>query len=392
MFRSLLKDRIREMRFDVTEAAGGLGDLGTFIPITVSLVATCGLDAGAVLFFAGLFNLLTGLLFGLPVPVQPMKAIAAVAIAESLTPGAIAAAGLGTGLILLLLGVTRLVEVVERHVPRAVVRGIQLGIGLKLLIKGLELVRSTPPFALDGWIIAAAAAALVLAAARWERFPSALVLLGAGLALLAASPPPLVGGTVGWAGLPIVVPTAHEWLTGILRGTLPQVPLTLLNSVIAVCALSGELFPGRLIGTRPMAISVGAMNLVGCWFGAMPMCHGAGGLAGQYRFGARTGGSVVMLGAAKMLLALALGSAATAWLAAFPSSILGVLLGFAGAELALPARRSTGRDAFFVVAITAGATIGVNTVVGVLLGLGATALLSWAGRRDAAGSDQPPTP
>ena len=147
------------MRFDLREASGALGDLGTFIPLVVSLIAVCGMDAGTVLVFAGLFNVATGLLFDKPVPVQPMKAIAAVAIAEGLAPGSIAAAGFATGALVLVLGLTGLVGVVDRWVPRSVVRGIQLGVGLKLAIKGVTI-----PLELGWWDVDGLALALVATA------------------------------------------------------------------------------------------------------------------------------------------------------------------------------------------------------------------------------------
>jgi len=366
------------MRFDLGEVGGACGDLGTFIPITASLCAVCGLDIGTVLLFAGLYNVVTGLIFNQPVPVQPMKAIAAVAIAELLTPGEIAAAGLGAGAVVFLLGATGWIETVERWVPRPVVRGIQLGVGLKLLAKGLAMAGATPWLAMDGGITALLAAGLVLACSRWRRFPSALVLFAAGAGLLLVSRPGLMRGISDtWGGLHPILPALDEWRTGLWRGTVPQVPLTLLNSVIAVCALSRDFFPGRGIGARPMAVSVGAMNLIGCWFGAMPVCHGAGGLAGQYRFGGRTGGSVVMLGAAKILVAVTLGGAAAVLLAAYPRSILGVLLAFAGVELALPARDCTARRDFFLAAATAGGVLGLNTAAGFLIGFCA----AWVLRR-----------
>lgn len=376
-----IKGRLAALRFDLGEASGALGDLGTFVPIVSSLVAAQQLKIGPVLLFAGLANILTGLAFNQPIPVQPMKAIAAVALTEALSPGAIAAAGFGAGLIVFLLGVTGAVLWLEKRVPRMVVRGIQLGVGLKLLVKGLLMVGLTQHVGLDSWSTAALAAALVLTTSLQPRFPSALVLFVIGLVLLYWLPagPAATPGLAWGGGLHVVWPSVVEWRDGLLRGTLPQLPLTLLNSVLAVCALSESFFPGRGISGRTMSISVGLMNVISVPFGAMPMCHGAGGLAGQHRFGGRTGGSVIMLGLAKVLLALLLGSTAAALLARYPASILGVLLAFAGAELALPARDATERDDFFVVVITAGGTLGANTLVGVLLGL-LTAALFWLRR------------
>jgi len=375
------------IRFNLVEASGALGDLGTFLPLVISLVAVCHLDLGSVLIFAGLYNILTGILFRQPIPVQPMKAIAAVAIAETLSPGSIAAAGLGAGAIVLVLGITGGVGVIERWVPRPVVRGIQLGVGLKLLIKGVSMILASSGTSIDGWGVAIVAGAFVLLTQRWSRFPAALILFAAGLVLLLVTAPETFRGlTLGWGGPPLVVPTIAEWQTGLLRGTLPQIPLTLLNSVIAVCALSSDLYPGRGIFVRPMAVSVGLMNIVGCWFGAMPMCHGAGGLAGQHRFGARTGGSVIMLGVAKVAIGLGLGASAMVLLDAYPLSILGVLLVFAGTELALPARNCTSRDGFFLATLTAGGCLGFNTALGFAMGIGAAVLLSLVRRRDSDGS------
>ncbi len=365
-----LKAHLNGMRFGLMEASGAMGDLGTFIPITISLVAVAHLDIGTILLFAGLYNVLSGLLFNQPIPVQPMKAIAAVAIAEALSPGAIAAAGLGAGAVVLFLGTTGLLEKVERLIPRAIVRGIQLGVGLKLLMNGILMIGATPALALDGWITAGVAAVFIVAATGRARLPAALILFVAGLlVMLAINPGILCSLSLGWQGLSPSVPSWSDWETGLLLGAVPQIPLTLLNSVIAICALSGELYPDKKIPTRRMAASVGLMNIIGCWFGTMPMCHGAGGLAGQHRFGARSGGSVVMLGAAKMAIGVFLGSSAAVILLAYPTSILGVLLCFAGIELALPARNCHSRRDFFLAVLTAGGVLSINTAAGVALGL-----------------------
>jgi MFS superfamily sulfate permease-like transporter len=159
-----------------------------------------------------------------------------------------------------------------------------------------------------------------------------------------------------------------DWKHGIIRGAIPQIPLTTLNSVIAVCVLSMDLFPKKPAKPRKVAISVALMNLICCPLGAMPMCHGAGGLAAQYRFGARTGGSVVMLGAAKMILAVLFGGSLLLWLQQYPDSVLGVLLLFSGLELALICRDQTSKVNFFVMILTAGACMAVNTAVGFVIG------------------------
>ena len=161
-----------------------------------------------------------------------------------------------------------------------------------------------------------------------------------------------------------------DFVDGTIKAAIPQIPLTTLNSVIAVCALSRDLFPKNGAGTREVSISVGLMNLVGCWFGAMPMCHGAGGLAGQYRFGARTGGSVVFLGLIKILIGIFLGGAAFSILASYPVSVLGVLLIFSGIELALVTKDIKTKTDYFVMIITAAAIIALSsTAIGFVIGL-----------------------
>lgn len=358
------------MKFNLSELSGGLGDLGTFIPLVVSLVAVCGMDGGTILLFAGLFNILTGILFNQPVPVQPMKAIAAVAIAEGLMPGEIAAAGFSAGLIVFFLGFSGLITWVEKLVPRPVVRGIQLGVGLKLVMKGFALVYATEWMGLDSRMIAVVVTIFILATSKLSKFPVALIIFLGGLILLG-----IEQGSVftqlgwGWGGPSVVIPTVSEWQSGFFKGTLPQIPLTLLNSVIAICALSSDYFPGKGISVRAMSTSVGLMNLVGSFFGGMPVCHGSGGLAAQYRFGARTGGSIVMIGLGKMLIAVLFGTAAITILKSYPVSVLGVLLVFSGIELTLPAKEIKERNAFFVLAATAGGILAVNSVVGFLMGL-----------------------
>ncbi|PCI40241.1 MAG: sulfate transporter [Elusimicrobia bacterium] len=365
-----MRDRLRHLRFNRDELSGSLGDLGTFIPLTASLIIVCGLDAGTVLVFAGLFNILTGIIFNQPVPVQPMKAIAAVAIAQQLLPVEIAAAGFTAGMVILALGMTGTVEWAERVIPRPVVRGIQLGVGLKLASKGVSMVMGLGWAGLDSRVVALLAVALVLLGNRWKKFPSALVIFLGGILILFVGHGELLSGlTLGWRGPEFIFPQWGAWKVGMLQGALPQIPLTLLNSVIAVCALSSELYPGRGIPAKKMAVSVGLMNIGACLFGAMPACHGSGGLAAQHRFGARTGGSVVALGTAKIFLGLVFGAAAVSFMTWYPASVLGVLLVFAGLELTLPARKCADREEFFVAVATACGIIAVNTWVGFVLGL-----------------------
>ena len=140
----------------------------------------------------------------------------------------------------------------------------------------------------------------------------------------------------------------HDWKTGFVRAAIPQIPLSILNSVIVVCKLSTDLFPNKEVTATSVSVSVGIMNLVGCWFGAMPIYHGAGGLAGQYKFGAKSGASVAFLGTAKLVLGLILGSQLVKILSQFPIGMLGVLLLFSGIEMAMPCRDMNSKVDSFV--------------------------------------------
>ncbi len=373
-----LPSALRHARLDRHEIAGSLGDLGTFLPLLVGMSAQNGLDFGVALFFAGAFSVVTGLTFAIPLAVQPMKAIAAVALTEGLPVEQIVAAGATVSAAVLLLGLTGLIGFVNRAVPRSVVRGLQLALGLSLLMKGLHMVAGTGTVVgLDSYATAAAAAVTVLALFSSRRVPAALVLFAAGIALAFWRVPGILQSLHVGVSLPRWMPPSWpDVVHAFPRAALPQIPLTTLNSVVAVCALSSDLFPDRPASPRRVSISVGLMNLVGAWFGAMPMCHGAGGLAAQYRFGARTNGAVLFLGAAKMAIGIALGASLMSLCRAFPSSVLGVMLGFSGLELALVTRDQTDRTSAFTMLLTAGACLGLNNVaLGFTIGLALALLL-----------------
>jgi hypothetical protein len=492
------------------EASGALGDLGTFLPLVVALTQDIGLDLGTTLLFTGVYNVITGLLYNVPVPVQPMKTIAAVALSGSgLTLPEVMAAGIFVSGTVLILGATGLMGVANRLTPRCIIKGMQLGVGLQLGQKGFQMIwyegdggdmnsvwgvsgifvgmffvvfillamynthgsgqtpqvgpdkpqHNTVPESssgkLESEIKCSSSSSLVdsidlespeetrdptgnqknkipitvsmdasreyieakllkylylcgdkaceavgeeaysahlapnakstngqniccLPAAKGKSIPAALVMVVVGIILTFAFDPSIVKTlSMGPSKPSIIVPTGPEWKSGILRAGLPQLPLTTLNSVISVTHLSNGWFPDRYTRPGSIATSVGLMNLVGCWFGAFPSCHGAGGLAAQVRFGARWGTAPVLLGLLKISISLLFGSSLIGIFQAFSSSLLGAMLVFSGIELASVSKGQAGERGMALMLLVA--TIGMatkNIAIGVLVGLVAAYILA----------------
>ncbi|KAF2029552.1 hypothetical protein EK21DRAFT_67363 [Setomelanomma holmii] len=328
----------------LAELSGSLGDLGTLLPLMTALVLTNSISLPSTLLFTGAANILTGIAFGLPLPVQPMKAIAAVAIARKFSLEENAAAGLVVAGLVGLFSVTGLITWANRVTPTPVVKGIQVGAGLSLCLsagsKMLKPLSWTGPWWGDNLIWAVAAVVLLLGTFMYPRMPYAIIVFGVGIILS------IVGSngetsTVASSAIPVVHPSGHDFWKASTTASLGQLPLTLLNSVIAASALASDLLPSPPYPAAPtvteLGFSVAIINLVGCWFGAMPACHGSGGLAGQYRFGARSGSSIIFLGSIKFLLGIVAfwkSAAIVTILAGIPKSLLGVLVIAAGVELA----------------------------------------------------------
>ncbi|KAJ6732416.1 hypothetical protein OIU79_003518 [Salix purpurea] len=392
-FPSNIVGRLRDnlvFRSKWAELNGAMGDLGTYIPIVLALTLSVDLNLGTTLIFTGIYNIVTGAIYGVPMPVQPMKSIAAVAISNSAEFGVpeIMAAGICTGGILLLLGVT-----------------------VKYISKVQDFSKSKSGgdrhwLGLDGLVLAIVCACFIIVVSgsgeegseregdeislggserpgrRGLRriiasLPSALMVFLLGVVLAFIRRPGVVHDfKFGPSSIEVVRFSKHAWKEGFIKGTIPQLPLSVLNSVIAVCKLSSDLFPGKGFSASSVSVSVGVMNLVGCWFGAMPCCHGAGGLAGQYKFGGRSGGCVALLGAAKLVLGLAVGSSLVMVLNQFPVGVLGVLLLFAGIELAMASRdMNTKEDSFVMLLCTAVSITGSSAALGFLCGIAVHLLL-----------------
>ena len=132
------------LRVDRWELGGAFADLGVLVPIAVALIVKNGLSPTAVLLPAGLLYVTAGLVYRLPVPVQPLKAFGAIAIAEGLGVSEIAAGSLLMGGIFVALGATGLIDLAARAFPKPLVRGVQLTVGLLFLKIAWGLVADPP--------------------------------------------------------------------------------------------------------------------------------------------------------------------------------------------------------------------------------------------------------
>jgi len=238
---------------------------------------------------------------------------------------------------------------IKKYTPDAIIKGIQLGTGVSLMIKAADLVNQSAHWGGAEWDWSnnyewalLAFIFIFLFYLQATIVPIALVLFVVGFIIAVTKMATTVGHVAPSFGFyypEVIIPTWEEFKTGFLTASIGQVPLTALNSVIALAALANELFPNKNMNTTHIAVSIGIMNLTGCFFGSIPYCHGSGGLAAQYRFGARTGISVVFLGCCKLVVGVLFGKSLVGILAYFPTSILGVMLLIAGVELSCVARK-----------------------------------------------------
>jgi MFS superfamily sulfate permease-like transporter len=358
--------------YNKMEFAGAFGDLGTLIPFVVGYITLNKMDPLGILVAFGLFKIFVGLYFRTPVPIQPMKAIGGMAIAHpgSITPGMIWGSGIFTGLFWLLMGLTGAITWIEKITTKPVVRGIMLGLGLSFIVEGLSMMKGTPWIAVGGVIIT-----LLLLNSR--RFPAMLCLLAYGIVVAFIQKPELMGefsnlsirfrlpeltfGRISW----------KELLSGFVILGLPQAPLTLGNAIIGTVAENNQYFPDRKVTAKTISLDHGVMNLISACIGGVPLCHGAGGMAGHIRFGARTGGALVILGLIVLLTGLFLSDSVALLFQVFPRPILGVILFFAGVELALVVRDiKLKKQNLFVLLVTTGTAMwnmGVAYLAGLIL-------------------------
>jgi MFS superfamily sulfate permease-like transporter len=362
-------------RFDMPEWAGAFGDLGTLIPFVVAYISILKMDANGLLIAFGVALIAVGSIYRTPFPVQPMKAIGAAAVSQTaiaagLGSAAVVGAAVMTGLMWMLLALTGLAGRLANWVPRPALMGVVMGLGFSFMIEGIRMMSTSP------WV-GAILLALTLVLLGRPRMPAMLVLLLIGVVVALVDKPDLMRElgalkpefripSLAWGTLSI----GDLW-TGFILLALPQLPLTFGNAYLSITEENNRLFPDRPVTARSVAISTGLMNLGSSLLGGIPMCHGAGGMAGHVQFGARTGGSSIILGSILLCAGLFLSSSIDIIFKIFPQNVLGVILFMAGLQLALGSRDTGAEktDRFVVLATAAFAiwNVGVAVLFGILV-------------------------
>jgi len=329
------------LKFTLSEFAGSLGDFGTIIPLILAVALVSDVNPRYILLFFGIWFILTGLYYRLPIPLEPMKAIAVIVISGSIGSGEIAAAGIILGILFLILGYGRFFAIIAKYVPESVVRGIQLGLALLLFKASADFVIKDSFFFILGLVIILAFLLLV----HYRHVPdlSSICVIAVGV----------VGGII-LHGIPptslipppqLVIPLASDFPSALSTLVLPQVVLTIANAILATSLLTQDLFK-KDVPPKRLSTTIGLMNITSVPFGGFPMCHGAGGLAGQYRYGARTGGASIIAGVIFIVLALFFTSPQVLSIVAV--GVLGALLVFVGVEMG---RHSLKTDSFAITGI-----------------------------------------
>lgn len=326
-------------RFDRMEWAGAFGDLGTLIPFVVAYIGMVGMDPFGILFAFGVSLIVCGAYYRTPMPVQPMKAAGAVAATQAaqtavITPAAVVGASLATGVVWLLLGMTGAARRVAALVPRFVVVGIVLGLGIAFMLEGVKMMAA-------GWLIAAIGFIGTLLLLTNRSIPAMFLLLIFGAVCGVIAEPALLqqaaSATIEFRAPSFALSdlTWKDFAVGLVFLALPQLPLTLGNAIMATAEENNRLFPDRPVNEDKLSSSTGLLNLFSASVGGIPMCHGAGGMAGHVAFGARTGGATVILGVSLLFLALFMSGSVQTLFSVLPKAILGVILFLTGAQLAL---------------------------------------------------------
>ncbi|MEN6390592.1 MAG: putative sulfate/molybdate transporter [Syntrophomonas sp.] len=356
------------------ELSGSLGDLGILLPYVLAAIRVLGMNPSGLLAGFGLLYLFSGWFYRLPMAVQPMKAASAAFLTERMTPGQVAAASLIMGAFLLLLGLSGVIQKLVKITPQAVAGGIQLGLGLSLALLGFDLMKGD-------MVLGIACTVIMLLLLTKARLPSALIILLGG-SLAGNLMHPIAAWPAlhwGWHLPSLIWPSAGDWVSTLYLVALPQTPLTITNAVLVTAALSRQLYGERAVrvSEKNLLFTMGLANLLMSPWGAYPMCHGSGGVAAHYRFGARTQIAPYIIGSILLVLGLGLGSDSAALFSLIPLSVLGTLLLFSGIDMARAVNLDEEKEQILLIIVVVVLTLIINPGVAFLTGL----LLAWGQKK-----------
>ncbi len=352
--------RVKEFEFSLREFAGALGDFGPLNPFILGYISILGLNPAGIFLGIGLTNIILGLIYKLPLPVEAKNAIGTVALREKWTSSQVYLSGMLTGIVWLFLGFSGLVKRLAKLTPVVVVRGIQLGLMFILLKEAVLLMKTNILLSLVSLV-------LIVFLMKNRLLPSAIAVFGLGLSLVFFLNPDFKV-KVGFYLPAISLPSIQKISPSLLTVVFTQIVLTFSNAILATCLAVNERFPNRKIDERSLAINMGVMNAFLPLIGGIPMCHGAGGFASQYFFGGRTGGAMVMEGICEIFLALFFADSIAVIFSAFPLSIIGSMLLFASLELGRFMTKVRKLDLVVIIAIGI-TSFFTNLAIGFLFGL-----------------------
>ena len=348
----------------VGELSASLADLGTFLPLVLGVLIVTQMNPVGVLFGFGIFALVTGGLYRRPIPVQPMKAVAAMGIAGMLSADAMVATTVVMGCVILVLSLSDVITRIRRFIPNSIMHGLKLSLVVSLIVithSRLEWQWMDVGLLLIGLI-----------ALQWTPLKSlsALFMIVIGMWLWM----PLERVSVGFdPSLPTLIwPSLESFLIAMRDATLPQLILTITNALILTAVIAHAYYPEDhpRVTEQRLARSSGWANLLLAPFGAMPMCHGAGGLVAHHAFGGRSGWTMALFGLFCLILGLGFGDGVLQLLAAIPGSVMVMLVLYAAWQIADPKTMMTLKLSCYLV-------IGCMVVVSVFWGLFPAIVAGW---------------
>jgi hypothetical protein len=353
--------KIGDFEFSLREFAGALGDFGPLNPFILGYIVVLGLNPAGIFLAMGLSNLILGLIYRLPLPIEPKKVIGTIALEKKWAPSQIYLSGMLTGIVWLFLTYSKFAKKLAAITPIVIVRGIQLGLVFILLKESLKLMQSNILLAIVSII-------LIILLFNNRILPSTIAIFSLGLAMVFLSNPDL--SLELSFNLPTVfIPTFSDITLGLLAIVLAQIILTFSNAVMATSLAVKERFPKKNITAENLSKNIGFMNIFFPFIGGAPISHAAGGFTSQYFFGARTGGAMVMEGVIEVILALFLAESVTAVFGVFPLSIIGAMLLFASLELGRSVMRLREKQELSLVIMIGAVSLLTNIAVGFFLGL-----------------------